>query len=169
MNPKFIPIITILAFSAVGGCAVLGAMWSVDHQKLETENQRLQILIAQERDYKLQLQELLDTNLNSSSELVQATDTLMKEVKTYSLQVKNGFRVLNGNVELLQGINAKLLQNSQDQLQIELDNTDAKISSAIKQKDDINNKVNTIFNTSNQNLQNRADPREGVRTPATSK
>ncbi len=166
MNPKFLPIITILAFTALGGCAVLGALWSVDHEKLQAENQRLQTLAIQERDYKSQLQELLDNNLNSSSELVQATDTLIKEVKSLSTQVKGSFRVLNGNVELLPGVNAKLLENTQAQVEIEIDNTDAKITSSIKQKDSINNRVNAIFSGSDQNQQNRADPREGVRSPS---
>jgi predicted transcriptional regulator len=163
MSPKFLPFITILAFISLGGCALLGAMWFVDHQKTQSENDRLQALVSQERDYKAQLQEMLDSNLNTSSELTLSVDTLIKEIKTYDTEVKKSFRVLNGETQILPGANGKVLQDSQDQVKIELDNTEAKLSTSIKQKDDINNKINAIFGSSNQNLQNRADPRDGAR------
>jgi len=163
MSPKFLPFITILSFISLGGCALLGAMWFVDHQKTQAENDRLQALVSQERDYKAQLQELLDSNLNTSSELTLSVDTLIKEIKTYDTEVKKSFRVLNGETQILPGANGKVLQDSQDQVKIELDNTEAKLSTSIKQKDDINNKINAIFGSSNQNLQNRADPRDGAR------
>jgi hypothetical protein len=166
-NMKYLPILTIFTFLAIGGCAVLGGMWFVDHQKLETENQRLQTLVIQEKDYKLQLQEMLDKNLNTSSELVTAVDNLSSEVNTYTTSVKKSFRYLNGNVEVLPGADGKVLQDNQDQVNIELDNTEAKIQKSIKEKDDINNQINTIFGASNDNLQNRADPTNGARTNLT--
>ncbi len=159
------PFITILAFLSVGGCALLGAMWFVDHQKLQAENDRLQVLVIQQTGYKSDLQEMLDASLNSSNELVTATDTLSKEIAAYKTLVESSFRYLNGNVEVLPGANGKVLQDSQDQVEIELDNTEAKIQDSIKQKDEINNKINEIFGASNQNLQNRADPRDGARNP----
>ena len=165
MPQKFIPFITILAFLSIGGCALLGAMWFVDRQKLQSDNDRLQTLVIQQTDYKAQLQEMLDDNLNSSNELVTATDTLSKEITSYTTLVKNSFRYLNGNVEVLPGANGKVLQASQEQVNIELDNTEAKIQDSIKQKDEINNRINTIFGASNQNLQNRADPRDGAKNP----
>ena len=56
MPQKFIPFITILAFLSIGGCALLGAMWFVDRQKLQSDNDRLQTLVIQQTGYKAQLQ-----------------------------------------------------------------------------------------------------------------
>jgi hypothetical protein len=119
--------------------------------------------ILKEREYKRQLQSLLDQQLNNNTELVQAQTNLSREVENYLRSVEISFRVIDGRTELLPDADGRQIKSNQEQVLLELQSIETKLKKIKDEKDAARAERDRIFNESNQNQQNKADPRDGVR------
>ncbi|GAB4145170.1 MAG: hypothetical protein OHK0017_04500 [Patescibacteria group bacterium] len=160
---RFFPLVVILCFAFLGGMISLGALWAVDNYTKNKQIDEVLTNYSKEREYKQQLQKLLDTQLTNNDELVIAQTNLNNEIQDLLQSVKNSFRIIDGRTELLSTADGRALQSGQDQVNIELENVEKKLEKISTDKETAKKERDRIFNESNQNLQNRADPRDGTK------
>jgi hypothetical protein len=162
LNYAVVALCTALLVTVIG----LGSLSGYFFYQYSKANQNEIYAIANETRQK-NLKDTLDNAYNKQAalneDMVKIQERLLQESKKYQTELLRNFKITNSKAEAIPGQQVDNLRSSEDKLYDILNDMDSLIEKNAKQKQQLQDEINSAFKLAEQEQKNRLNPRDGIR------
>lgn len=155
-------VLAVLLIGSLGGLVWTLSMYMSQNQAHAQEVASLRAEIDLQRRDKNRIRDLWEAQTAANDKLVIAQENVRLQIAAYQAEFKKSIRFLNTGPELLPGISEKRIKDTEAQLQLELENLEAKTQENAQLKQESKETIDAMYLQSGEDQSNRVNP-DGLR------